>query len=483
MKSTHVKFLEIEKKYELFKRNVLGINYWEYMRVRTYEELSKNCDGISAHFTLEKSLKQYLINFKELKKYILREKNVDVLVLTHPRRVKNSSNIYENVCTDEFEKIVSEYKKTLTIEEPTWGALTNANTNHLIPNGIENIYYTDFSEIRYRIKKMFFKNISKKKYSILKEEYVVIQKIFEDEFNVKFEFFDLFFEAVMRPYLMYKEVKKLIERLNPKILLFQYFPSSYKTLVVNICNEKNIPTVELQHGTITEEEPMSKKCMVPEQQKTVAKYIFAFGEKQVDQTNFSIKPQNIHYVGSYHIEREKNKKSDLDTENKKYILIISQSTIGDQMSDFASKLADVLKDDKEYKIIFKYHPKESAKDYECLKKENILEVKNNSSRNIYDYQRSAFCQIGVYSTALYEGLAMKVPTFVLKNFFHAEDTRKVLEYIKKGLYFVGSPEEIREILKNKIEKPLDSDVNLLWASKTKDEVRDLIDSISLKGKK
>ena len=57
--------------------------------------------------------------------------------------------------------------------------------------------------------------------------------------------------------------------------------------------------------------------------------------------------------------------------DKKYILIISQSTIGDSMADFASKLSDLLKNSK-YKIVFKYHPNEMSKDYKCLKKKKSL---------------------------------------------------------------------------------------------------------------
>ena len=148
-------------------------------------------------------------------------------------------------------------------------------------------------------------------------------------------------------------------------------------------------------------------------------------------------------------------------------MIISQSTIGDEMALFTSELADLVKNTK-YKIIFKYHPNEMSKNYECLKKKNIVEIKRE--KTIYDIQQQAILQIGSYSTSLYEGFAMKVPTLVVSSMFGSIETVDIFNNIKKGVYFIKNPNDVLNYLERDDIIPLDKDINKLWQKNSEERI-------------
>ena len=105
------KFFEIEKKEKLFKREIDGFYYWNvFIRQIIFDiTLTKN------KTTLKKwkdkfSLKSRLINFKYLKRYIIKkEKNIDILLVADPRRILNKEGKYENIFIDNVNIFLSKY--------------------------------------------------------------------------------------------------------------------------------------------------------------------------------------------------------------------------------------------------------------------------------------------------------------------------------------------------------------------------------------
>ena len=150
------------------------------------------------------------------------------------------------------------------------------------------------------------------------------------------------------------------------------------------------------------------------------------------------------------------------------ILIVSQSTIGDSIAEWTAKLSELVKD-TDYQIVFKYHPSEIPKNYACLKKDNITEVK--TEKTIYDLQKEAEIQIGSYSTSLYEGFALKVPTLVIQSMFGSIETVDILKDIKKGSYFIDKPEDVLNYLGRNDITPLDKDINKIWKMNSKDNIK------------
>lgn len=453
-------FLEFENKNNLYDRKVDDVFYWEYMRMFVLMNIQESMKVTDPSVPVTKlKIKKTLIKIKDLNKYFLskNKKNVDLLFIAHPRRVYQDGK-FENIFVDRVNKFLSKKYKTLVLEEPTWSSSVDYHQAHLFPVLTDSIYFTDFLEIRFIIKKWFYKNFHKKQYKDLLREYDEIKKIVQNGLpkyqleNLNFK--KVFLECTLRIKCLYKETEKLIKKIHPKIVLLHYFPSYFKTMIVDICKRNNICTIEIQHGTITADDPLVNKCLEKKVTKTVTDYIFGYGRKQVDMSYANIDRDHVKFVGFPFLEdkaKEVSKRPSFMEKNKKYILIISQSTIGTALSKFAASLSEKLANQDEYRIIFKYHPHELDRNYDILKKNNIIEIRDYMTE-IYSIQKYCTCQVGVYSTALYEGLYMGIPTFIVGTIFGAEEAIKIISGFKKGVRVINSVDELVENM-DTIEKP------------------------------
>lgn len=472
-------FLRKEQEDKMFDKEIFGIRYWEYVRALISCEANSTVSGGSPMFAKNSfCLSKYLLNIKNIKKYFLIENKYDILVVSQPRRVEENGK-YKNNYVDFYIDYLKDRYKVIALEEPTWSSLGVSNKPHDFPIYTDNIYFTDIHELLFIIRKFIYKIFNKKNYNKILNEYNNVQKIvnswYDGEHKI-IEFKKYFVESIIRLEIDRKYIKKILKKISPKIVMLHFMPSLFKEMLINECNKQNIVTIEIQHGTITKVDPLVNKCFDVSKLNNDTKYIFSFGENQVNKYYLSIKNmKNVINVGFPFFE---NKLKQINTSSKnvdkKYILIISQSTIGDSMAEFASKLSDLLKNSK-YKIVFKYHPNEMSKDYKCLKKNNIIEIKRE--KTIYDIQSQSILQVGSYSTALYEGFAMKVPTLVVKTMFGSIETVDIFSNIKKGVYFIEYPEDVLKYIDRDDIIPLDKDIKKLWQSNSKKRIIDAVSKI------
>jgi hypothetical protein len=94
------------------------------------------------------------------------------------------------------------------------------------------------------------------------------------------------------------------------------------------------------------------------------------------------------------------------------VLFISQGTIGEYLSKFAVEVSEDERIDHE--VVYKLHPGEYnrwQKAYPWLIDANIRII-DSSTPPLYELFARAEVQIGVGSTAIYEGLAFDLDTFI-----------------------------------------------------------------------
>ena len=466
-------FLKEELEDKLFERSIFNINYWEYVRAIISCEVNSVVSNSSKMFAKNKfNLKKYIPNIKNIKNYFLRKRNADILIVSQPRRI-NHEGKYKNNYIDYYVDFLKNDYNVLTLEEPSWSSLGVSTKSHEFPLYTENIFLTDFHELNFLFKKMIFKLFRRKKYKQIIREYNELNSIINSWYKLDtIDFKNYFIDSIIRLLYDRKYIKKILNVIKPKIIMLHFMPSVFKEMLIYECNERNIKTIEVQHGTITKVDPLVNKCLDLSKLKVDNKYIFGFGKNQINKYALSIK--NLDNVKSIGFPFFEEKLTTLKPKKRKYILIISQSTIGDEMSKFASKLADLLKNTK-IKIVFKYHPNEMSRDYKCLKKSNIIEIKNE--KNIYDIQNESFLQIGSYSTSLYEGFAMKVPTLVIRTMFGSVETIDIFYDINKGVYFIDSPEDVLDFINKKNITPLEKDIKKLWQTNSKKNLLENIKKI------
>lgn len=460
-------FLQYEKEHKLYDKEIFGFKYWEYVRFVIYTEVKIKTEQLSELLAVQNlTWKNYRFNLKELNKYLglSKIKKCDLLFISHPRRI-NQNGKYENIYTDEVEKYLSNKYTCLTFEEPCWNSYVSSNMGHLFPTTTKNIRYTDILELSYLFKKHIYKFFNKNKTKLIEKEVIEILQALNKQYNVDIMYLkDRAVNSIIYGLLMKQEYLKILKKLDPRAVLINYWPTDFKTLIMDICNDLKIPTVELQHGTITFDDPIEHKCYDNNICKNVSDYFFSFGKVHTDINYLTTKAANLKEVGYPFLEKKVKEKYKLPAglkKNKKYILIISQTIIGEEMSEFASKLADLLMENDEYSIIFKFHPNEVDRNYPNLEKKNIIQIKQKGEE-IYKYQKFSYLQVGVYSTAIYEGIAFGIPTFILRGKSGSEESEKLLSYMKKGVYFINDEKELYNSIQDKLNCPLKSDINKLW---------------------
>ncbi len=412
------RFLEIEKKYNLYEKSINGVQYWTYVRFSLWNY--KICSG---QLDMEKSYQKkkdpianniksiYSMLYCSIFKRKIPQKNVDILFLNHSRRIMNQS-YYECPYT---ERLSEKYNDSVTLE-------MSYMRQHFHPVKTINLMYADYISVAGGLYYSFHKHISsgqyKKLYCLVKEQmYQPVQEIkkaysWEIDDN---EIYDRIVKEILLHKAEYQMYKKLIEKINPRIIIEVVYYNRQNMMINEIAKEKGIVTVELQHGTMHPEHAAYhyakgvKICQFADRM-----FLFSDFWKQTIQA--PIQEKYLISTGYPFFENNiKQYKTVQKKPGKKNLLFVSQWTIGVHLSRLAAELSQLISEDK-YHIIYKMHPSEYSiwrEKYPWLQSEKI-EVIDHSKESIYKYFALSDFQIGVYSTAIYEGLGFGLPTLIYR---------------------------------------------------------------------
>ena len=115
-----------------------------------------------------------------------------------------------------------------------------------------------------------------------------------------------------------------------------------------------VPVVELQHGVITKEH-LGYSVPSGMTRKLFPDYLLLFGNYWKEtMDSFPLPPERLITLGYPYFEEMIRENSLIQKE--KHIIVVSQGTIGNELSKFILKLALMI--DDTYKIVYKLHPGE-----------------------------------------------------------------------------------------------------------------------------
>lgn len=161
-------FIEYEYKNNLFDLKIKNVKVWIYLREIIYCDILKTKGYINDSFTQVNNKRKYdsiasiFIRNKGYK-YIFNNpikslEESDLLILTHPRRIKNKDTYDCTVFDILLENV--QYKYTV-FGEPLWVDSIADFESHYRPVKTQNLIYTDriefLFEVNYRIRKFFNK--------------------------------------------------------------------------------------------------------------------------------------------------------------------------------------------------------------------------------------------------------------------------------------------------------------------------------------
>lgn len=406
-------FLEIERKYQLNKLEIEGVAFWTYSRFDIWRnEIRQNTHGLAkAHNLPQKSIKSIAKIVFELLGNVLSNlrcsmDNKELLIIDHERRIKEGS---EYIC--KYTEEISKEFNSLVIEHPY-------NYQHKKPIPTKNILYTDVNIIQSVLMvKVLKKFKSKKYYNIYNQIKLLVDEPFQElgkAYNVSLRQDRIYHKITERALLCKyrkKYYRRIVEKVSPKAIIEVVGYSMVSMIMNELGKEYGIPTVELQHGAISQWHCayIYEDANIPQ----TPDYFFAFSKYWLPYVKLPIDKRNIIPIGFPYFEEKVNAKCDRNCEREN-ILFLSQGTIGEKLGRLAYECYQKIDKDK-YHIIYKLHPGEYdiwKNKYSYFDSCRDLEVIDTGQVDLYELFKICKYQVGVYSTALYEGLGFDLKTYI-----------------------------------------------------------------------
>ncbi len=235
----------------------------------------------------------------------------------------------------------------------------------------------------------------------------------------------------------------MFKKIKPKII---YSVASYSYLgdMISAAKVLGIKTIELQHGVISKYH-MGYSFPTDQNLLYYSDVFYSWGNfwnKSVANAFGEVQNNGFQYF------RDMSKiYSNAAKENK--ILIISQAALGGKIMNETLKLINKF---SEFQILYKLHPEE----YDMYKKypsySKLASYKNLiflEECNLYDIMSKSKIQIGVFSTALYEGIGLSCNTF-LYNLNGVEYMQDLIDSEYAKVLTVGIDISLKEFNKNSV---------------------------------
>lgn len=441
------KFIEIEKRLNLLNQSEDAL-IWERMRHividNTFLKIGMHESKRKMEIGKLKNMKKFYILILLMYNSLLYNpffvwKKPKYLFWGSPRR-KKENNYYVDIYTDYLSELLPK-EKVMTVEKPY-------NWSHLTPAFTKKLKYADFFLLcTFILKRLYVKKNNIYVGNIFKKVEIELYQ----EFGVNLPIHKLAVSTAVSRKIALLIFKTYLKWIRPEII---FLVSSYgKANLIEAAQKQNIVTVELQHGVLSPThlgysfpKPLKKKCF-PD-------YFFSFGIYWSQHVNFPIEYEKIIPIGFPYLNSKVQSIGKI--EKKDQILFLSQSTSGSQVIQCAIMLAHSSSRPKS--IIFKLHPDEYRwwkKEYPDLlkaEKQGLLQVVDKDNPGLYELLAESEYQVGVNSTAIYEGIAFGCRTIIVKINGHEymrdlidSGSAILLEPEKFHLHYSDAPQLKREI--------------------------------------
>lgn len=436
-------FLKIEEELKLFEREIDGIKFWERVRASFILGAYRLAVGtrMGGGVVLPKinRIKFILSSLLKFHRNPLSARSHDILFICSSRRVLKNDGRWWDIYTDDIIDALD--LSVAAIED-------NIELSHLKPAKTEGLQDWDFIDSFLYIAEKLRWNLV----SLNREERVLLRRI-RTEIRNRIGF-DIDVEKITLQILNYRRIRLpyyrlVLRRIKPKAIVF--ITSYGKEDLIECSKSLGIPTIELQHGAIDPYHPGYSFPSSMRNKSTFPDLLLTFGDFWTDSIEYPVDKKRVLSVGYPYLETEREKYA--NTQKKKQILLLSQPTVGEELSKFAVELSEA--ENNEYRVVYKLHPLEYLdwrKKYPWLVGAN-LDVIDSSRTPLYQLFAESEIQVGVYSTAIYEGFAFELKTFV----FNAAGAEIMDSLVDAGFAIrISSVEEITSLLqKGSISAPLE----------------------------
>lgn len=399
----HESLLEIESELSLFERTIDGVAYWERVRFEIFKYFYSECGVLGqAHGDIGNSWSDRMKGvYLWMRNLVWRnpyfESEHECIFYGHPRRKLGSDGTWWDIYSDpvldalDLDALYVEYDHEL---------------EHKTPTRTDSVHYTDFVNYSGTLYRTF------SKYSIPTEERRFLEQVadrFEEMLDVPVDVAGRVRDELADRRVTFPLYRRMLSRIAPEfaVLVVSYGKESF----IEACQQLDIPVIELQHGVVTRYHygysfPGNRR------KRVFPDYFFSFGPFWHEQVPFPLPDKKVYDVGYPYLEQE-HKKLDGSSPPGDNIVFVSQGTIGDRLSQFAVEVESLVPESHD--VIYKLHPGEYSRwqeEYPWLV-EADLTVIDEQGPSLYQLFADASVQVGVYSTAVFEGLSFGLDTYVV----------------------------------------------------------------------
>ncbi len=452
-------FFELEDELGLLSRQIQDVYFWERIRVPVHDRLRRvlmdSRDTNETADTQEYLSAGWLLMKNLLVKNPFVSKDNDFLFYGTGRRKKHNNGMWWDIYHD---PIVESLENDCLLWERPY------NIGHSTPAKTSNLRYVDLVEYTGTL----LQKTGLSEITLSEEERTFLNTV-EDEIDSRFDVTaplqSMVTEDLSKRRVRLPLYRKLIRRIEPKSV---FIVNSYygRETFVEACQLEGIPVIELQHGAIGKYHmgysfPYHNKHIFPDN-------FFSFGNFWSNFVDLPLPDARIYSVGYPYLEQKVREYDDIKP--AKQTIFISQKTIGEELSRFAVKVDRLEKYNND--IIYKLHPSEYdvwKQRYPWLANTNI-QVVDSSNPPLYRLFAESKAQVGVSSTAVYEGLNFNLKTYIFDNI----SGNYMLEPLNERGYanFVNKPEDL--VNKNNINNCSDFDKEPFFKSNPINNIKEIL---------
>jgi len=393
----------LEGKYNLLDLEIDGVKPWQSQRMSIYYTLAlelKILNQAQASMSIKdkfSSLFSYFINSVKYNPFNIFKAEV---VIVSGKRVSKINDreidIYSKYFLDELIKT----RSVIEFEQPYLGKHYKQIKKYT--------YYSDWIDLSSKIYIFLNRaNITKSQINFLK----VVENEIETLLDIKFNLSNYLIKSIVRFKIEYKLYRYFLKRTEAKniYIVNAYMMSSF----IKAAKDSSIEVYELQHGIFSE---YHLGYSYPQRIETLEYFPHKFlvwNEFWKTMIKLPIENKDIIIDRFRYLEKEKKKYIHLEKKQNQ-MLILSQGAIGEKI---AKKILDNFDFFEQYEIIYKLHPGEYErwKSYSSLvelnRLSNITVVKDELL--LYELFATSQYQVGVFSTAIYEGVEFGCKTILL----------------------------------------------------------------------
>lgn len=397
------KFIQFEENLNLFELQINGISFWPIIRFRVYSLIYQQVNNTQINHPKKSVFKSIILIIKSSFQALINSpfflKKKSTIILNHPRKIINEYGFYECKYTEHLTN-----HDAYVFEAPF-------QDRHLRPTKTKNLYYLDTILYMGRIGSMLglLRQLKNKDDNTLHD----LKKSILEEFNIEIlNLHSLALKLTFKHLTISYLASLILKRIKPMQIITTIAYSDINMPFIEQAKKMGIKTIEVQHG-IMGKEHVAYNFLRKQNFNWYPDEIWVWNEFWATNSRFPISNEKIKIKGFPFLEKFISVKNKYHL-TQKQILIISQGPFSNKLIDLALKLNAKI-DNAIYNIAFKPHPSEIEADKNKFIKLSNSGIKIISETNIYKTFDESYAQVGVNSTALFEGIEFGLKTFIYKT--------------------------------------------------------------------